>query len=134
MPGTLVDSSVILDVLEDDPAWYERSAAALAEAASSGPMYIDSVIYAEVSVGFARIEELEEAVSGCGLVMAPIPKEALFLAAKAFVRYRTRGGVRPVPLPDFFIGAHAAVSGFDLLTRDPRSVRAYFPTVALISP
>lgn len=85
-------------------------------------------------MGFARIEELEEAVRGCGLVVAPIPKEALFLAGKAFLQYRKEGGARTAPLPDFFIGAHAAVAGYRLLTRDPRRIRAHFPTVALTAP
>jgi predicted nucleic acid-binding protein len=132
--GTLVDSSILLDVFEDDPAWYEWSSAALEQAASSGPLYVDLVIYSEVSVGFARIEELEDAVRGCGLIVVPIPKEGLFLAGKAFLRYRKAGGVRTAPLPDFFIGAHAAVAGYRLLTRDPRRIRAHFPTVTLTAP
>ena len=134
MSDALADSSVILDVLTDDPQWADWSQAALNRWGTSGKLYINAVIYAEVSVGFARIEELEAALTGCGLAMLPIPREALFLAGKAFVQYRRRSGARQSPLPDFFIGAHAAVAGLPLVTRDPARVRTCFPRVELVAP
>jgi predicted nucleic acid-binding protein len=134
MSGILVDSNVLLDVLEDDPTWGEWSAARLAEAAERLPLIINPVIYAEVSIGFARIEELEEILSMALFVRQQIPWEAAFLAGKCFVRYRRQGGIRNSPLPDFFIGAHAAVAGLTLLTRDVARYRTYFPTVRLIAP
>ncbi|TWJ19901.1 type II toxin-antitoxin system VapC family toxin [Geobacter argillaceus] len=134
MSGILVDSNVLLDVLEDDPTWGEWSAARLAEEAERLPLIINPVIYAEVSIGFARIEELEEILSMVLFVRQQIPWEAAFLAGKCFVRYRRQGGIRNSPLPDFFIGAHAAVAGLTLLTRDVARYRTYFPTVRLIAP
>lgn len=134
MSGILVDSNVLLDVLEDDPTWGEWSAARLAEAADRVPLIINPVIYAEVSIGFARIEELEEILSMAMFVRQQIPWEAAFLVGKCFVRYRRQGGTRHSPLPDFFIGAHAAVAGLTLLTRDVARYRTYFPTVRLIAP
>jgi len=123
-----------LDVLEDDPEWYVWSEAALAREMARGIAWINGVIYAEVSVGFARIEELEAALDTLGLRVRAIPREALFLAGKAFVAYRKRGGARPSPVPDFFIGAHAAVEGLPLLTRDPARISACFRGVRIISP
>ncbi len=134
MSGVLVDSSVILDVFENDPVWADCSEAALATYANQLPLFINPVIYAEVSIGFQRIEELEEAIAGCGLRMLPMPKEALFLAGKAFLKYRRRKGSKASPLPDFFIGAHAAVEGLLLLTRDVKRIKTYFPTVKTVSP
>ncbi len=134
MSGVLADTSVVLDVLQDDPRWCAWSLSALREGARQGRLFIDPIIYAEVSVGFARIEELERAINDAGLAMLPIPKEALFLAAKAYLRYRRQRGTKTAPLPDFFIGAHAAVEGLTLVTRDPRRVREYFPTVRLMAP
>jgi len=134
MTATLVDSSILLDLFEDDPRWGNWSQAALEQESRSGSLFINPMIYAEVSIAFRRIEELEEAIHGCGLKMAEIPKEALFLSGKAFMAYRRTGGSRRSPLPDFFIGAHAAVAGFRLLTRDPRRVRRYFPTVGIVCP
>jgi len=132
--GVLADTSVVLDVFQDDPRWCAWSLSALREGARLGRLFIDPIIYAEVSVGFARIEELERAIDNAGLAMLPIPKEALFLAAKAYLRYRWQRGTKTAPLPDFFIGAHAAVEDLTLLTRDPRRVREYFPTVRLVAP
>lgn len=129
-----MDSSVVLDVLEDDPEWYAWSEAALTREMARGIAWINGVIYAEVSVGFARIEELEAALDRLGLRVRAIPREALFLAGKAFVAYRKRGGARRSPLPDFFIAAHAAVEGLPLLTRDPARIRACFHGVRIISP
>lgn len=134
MNAVLVDSSVLLDVLTVDPEWGERSAAALAAAADGAPVVINPIIYAEVSVRFTRIEELEEALPAAIFRRDPLPWEAAFLAGKVFLRYRRAGGAKSAPLPDFLIAAHAAVAGYRLLTRDPRRVRRYFPAVELILP
>jgi len=134
MKGVLVDSSVILDVFENDPVWADWSEATIVTYATQLPLFINPVIYAEVSIGFQRIEELEEAFAGCGLRMLPIPKEALFLAGKAFFQYRKRKGSKASPLPDFFIGAHAAVENLLLLTRDVKRIKTYLPTVKTVSP
>jgi predicted nucleic acid-binding protein len=134
MSGVLVDSNVLLDVLEDDPNWGEWSAARLAEMADRHTLVINPIIYAEVSIGFARIEQLEALLSPSVFSRRQIPWEAAFLAGKCFVNYRRRGGVRSSPLPDFFIGAHAAVAGLRLLTRDASRYRTYFPTLELIAP
>ncbi|MGH2771603.1 MAG: type II toxin-antitoxin system VapC family toxin [Actinomycetota bacterium] len=130
----LVDSNVILDVAGNDPKWGEWSSVALAAAAENDELAVNPLIYAEVSVGFERIEEVEEAIPSEDFRRYPLPLEAAFLAGKVFVRYRKRGGARRSPLPDFYIGAHAVVSGFRLLTRDPRRYRTYFPALKLISP
>jgi predicted nucleic acid-binding protein len=132
--GVLVDSSVLLDIVIDDPHWFVWSSEALATWAEQVPLYINVVIYAEVSMGFARIEEVEAALPLDQFRRLSVPWEAGFLAGKAFVRYRQRGGTRTLPLPDFFIGAHALVAELALLTRDPQRVRAYFPQVHLITP
>jgi predicted nucleic acid-binding protein len=132
--GVLVDSNVLLDIFEDDPVWSEWSEATLDRCSATCALYVNSVIYAEVSVGFQRIEELETALATCGVQMLHVPKDALFLAAKVFVEYRRQKGAKTSPLPDFFIGAHAAVEGLELLTRDVSRYRSYFPTVKLISP
>ncbi len=131
---TLVDSSVILDVLTDDPTWAERSAETLAQARDAGRLVINSIVYAEISVGFDRIEDLDEAVPASDFEREPLPFEAGFLAGKAFLRYRSRGGAGHAPLPDFYIGAHAAVRGYRLLTRDVAPCRTYFPSVELLVP
>jgi len=132
--AVLVDSSVVLDLFTADPLFCDRSLACLAIWAAKGDLLIDDIVYAEVSVGFERIEDLDEAVFGAGFMLAPIPKEALFLAAKAFLAYRRRGGSKTAPLPDFFIGAHAAVAGIPLITRDPKRVRDSFPGLTIIDP
>jgi predicted nucleic acid-binding protein len=131
---TLVDSNVILDVATDDPEWSGWSAEALARAADESTLAINPLIFAEISAGFATIEELEELVPADAFRRLDLPYEAAFLAAKAFVAYRRRGGERSAPLADFYIGAHAAVAGLRLLTRDARRYRTYFPGVRLISP
>lgn len=133
MTAVLIDSSVLFDVLGDDPRFGAASAEALARAADEAELVINPVVYAEVSVGFDRVEDLEAALPTL-LRREPIPWDAAFLAAKAFVEYRRRGGARTAPLPDFFIGAHAAVAGYRLLTRDPRRVRTAFPRVAIVEP
>jgi len=134
MRGVLVDSNVLLDVMTEDPAWYEWSSAALEEYGSTSALCLNPIIYAEVSAGYARIEDLEAALPDEMFRRLPLPLEAAFLAGKAFVRYRRRGGARTSTLPDFFIGAHAAVSGLRLLTRDDRRYRSYFPRVEFVSP
>ncbi|MCX7017152.1 MAG: type II toxin-antitoxin system VapC family toxin [Candidatus Sumerlaeota bacterium] len=133
MAGTLVDSNVILDVLTADRAWGARSSAALEQAANEGPLYINPIIYAEVSIRFARIEEMEEALPPDSFARLPLPLEAAFLAGKAFLAYRKKGGARRSTLPDFFIGAHAAVAGLRLLTRDASRYRTYFPSVSIVA-
>ncbi|MFN3548335.1 MAG: type II toxin-antitoxin system VapC family toxin [Mesorhizobium sp.] len=130
----LVDSNVLLDLITGDPVWAEWSVDRLDVAARSGPLVINDVIFAELSVRYARIEALELFLSEAGLELVPIPRPALFLAAKAFQNYRKAGGQRSGVLPDFFIGAHAAVSNITLLTRDARRYRTYFPTVKLVAP
>jgi predicted nucleic acid-binding protein len=134
MNGVVVDSNVILDIFEDDPTWADWAEQTLEEYGQRCPLFINSIIYSEISMAFARIEELEASLSGCGFSLILIPKEALFLAGKAFLRYRRKGGTKRSPLPDFFIGAHAAVSGLPLITRDTSRITTYFPTVHLISP
>ena len=131
---TLVDANVLLDLVTDDPRWAQWSIAALEAASLRGPMQINDVIYAELSVRYQRIEDLDAFVEQAGLTQAPIPKAALFLAGKVFMDYRRSGGSRTGVLPDFFTGAHAAVSGLPLLTRDLGRYRTYFPTLTLITP
>lgn len=132
--GVLVDSNVLLDVLEEDEIWYEWSSTQLQKVADSSALIINPIIYAEISVGFQRIEELEAALPMDFFQRKPIPYEAAFLAGKCFIRYRKLGGVKHAPLPDFFIGAHAAVAGLTLLTRDAARYRTYFPSLKLITP
>jgi predicted nucleic acid-binding protein len=134
LSGVLVDANVILDVATDDPEWSDWSASMLARCADSGVLIINPVIYAEVSVGFDRVEELDEALPADAFRREPLPWEAAFLAGKCFLTYRRRGGTRRSPLPDFYIGAHAAVKGLPLLTRDPRRYRTYFPHLSLLTP
>jgi predicted nucleic acid-binding protein len=131
---TLIDSSVVLDIVTDDPAWGDWSADALAQAGDDGRLVINPVVYAEVSAGFKRIEDLDETIPASDFEREPLPYQAGFVAGKAFLIYRKRGGVRHSPLPDFYIGAHAAVSGYRLLTRDASRFRTYFPSVELIAP
>jgi predicted nucleic acid-binding protein len=134
MKGVLVDSNVLLDIATEDSIWFAWSARALETAANEARLFINPLIYAEVSVGYGRIEDLEEAIPSALFQREPLPYEAAFLAGKAFVRYRRRGGARTAPLPDFYIGAHAAIADLRLLTRDRGKYRAYFPTVELIAP
>ncbi|PYM82849.1 MAG: DNA-binding protein [Candidatus Rokuibacteriota bacterium] len=134
MADVLVDSNVILDVFTQDPRWFDRSAAVLARMAGDHELIVNPIVYAEVSVGFERIEELDAALPGESFRREPLPWEAAFLAGKCFVRYRRAGGSRRAPLPDFYIGAHAAVRGIPLLTRDAARYRTYFPRLELILP
>jgi predicted nucleic acid-binding protein len=131
---TLVDTNVLLDLVTDDPVWATWSINRLDEAALRGPIVINDVVYAELSVRFARIETLDGMLEEAGIGIVAIPRAALFLAGKVFQRYRAQGGVRTGVLPDFFIGAHAAVSGMTLLSRDAQRYRTYFPKIALVSP
>jgi hypothetical protein len=130
----LVDSNVLLDVATDDPVWSAWSAEELERAANQTPLIINPLIYAEVSVAFQRIEDLDTALPTDLYHREPLPWEAAFLAGKAFLQYRRRGGARSLPLPDFYIGAHAAIRGYRLLTRDVARYRTYFPTVELVTP
>ena len=130
----LVDTNVILDVVEDDPDWANWSQIQLEAAALQYTLLINSVIYAELSIAYLRIEELEAMLGTGGFRIEPIPREALFLAGAVFRQYRHRGGTKTGVLPDFFIGAHAAVAGIPLLTRDPRRYRSYFPGLEIIHP
>jgi len=132
--GYLIDSNVLLDVLEDDPRWFEWSSGALASAADQGILVINPVIYAEVSIGFEGIEELERLLPREVFIRSALPWEAAFMAGKCFLQYRRAGGSRRSPLPDFFIGAHAAVEQLTLVTRDVTRYRSYFPTLSLVAP
>jgi len=132
--ATLVDSNVILDVVSHDPSWSVWSAEALERAGDESILVINPVIYAEVSVGYDAVEDLEEVLPPSRFRRDPLPYEAGFLAGKAFMAYRRRGGARLTPLPDFYIGAHAAIAGFRLLTRDARRYRTYFPAVEILAP
>ena len=134
MGTVLVDSNVILDILTEDPKWGKWSEDSLARAADDGAMAINPIIYTEVSVRFETIEEMESTFPQSRFARLPLPWEAAFLAGKCFRKYRKLGGQRRSPLPDFYIGAHAAVSDLPLLTRDPGRYRAYFPRLRLISP
>ncbi len=131
---TLVDTNVLLDIATNDSRWATWSLQHLDAAAIRGPVLINAAVYAEFSVGTVRIEEVDKVLADVGLVLAEIPRAALFLAGKSFQRYRAQGGARTGVLPDFFIGAHAAVARFPLLTRDPRRYRTYFSGIALIAP
>jgi predicted nucleic acid-binding protein len=132
--ATLVDTNVLLDLVADDPVWAEWSIQQLDAALLRGPLLINDIVYAEVSICFARIEDLEALLVDGRLNMAPLPRPALFLAGKVFQRYRVAGGTCTGILPDFFIGAHAAVAGLPLLTRDAQRYRFYYPSVALKTP
>ncbi|MEI6386582.1 MAG: type II toxin-antitoxin system VapC family toxin [Spirochaetota bacterium] len=134
MASFLVDSSVLLDLFTQDLRWFDWSATILEEAFRQGNVVINPVIYSEISVRFSRVEDLELTLRQAGLPLVEIPREALFLAGKAFVAYRRSGGAKSSPLPDFFIGAHAAVSRLILITRDPARIASYFPSVELQTP
>jgi predicted nucleic acid-binding protein len=130
----LVDSNVLLDILGGDPRWAAWSSTAVAAIGDEAGLVINPIIYAEASVRFDTIEEVDAALPTSLFRREDVPYNAAFLAAKAYLRYRGRGGSRRSPLPDFFIGAHAAVAGYRLLTRDARRYREYFPRVELIAP
>jgi predicted nucleic acid-binding protein len=134
MKGILVDSNIILDVFLNDPNWADWSETTLEKYCHQTVLYINSIIYSEVSIGFLQIETLETAMAKTGFQMLEIPKEALFLAGKVYLQYKNRKGIKRTPLPDFYIGAQAAVLHLDLMTRDISRYRTYFPNVTLISP
>jgi len=134
MPAVLVDSNVLLDILTDDPAWADWSASQLASAGNTSRLVINPIVYSEISIRFSRIEDLEDALPRDIIEKEALPFEAAFLAGKIFLDYRKAGGSKTSPLPDFLIGAHAAVLGYQVLTRDPRRFRTYFPTLQLIEP
>ena len=134
MSAVLVDRNVLIDLMSEDSEWFAWSSAALAQAADSAHLVINAVIYAEVSARFTRIEDLEDALPKTLFQREAIPFEAGFLAAKAFLAYQKRGGAKRSPLPDFLIGAHAAVAGHRLLTRDATRYRTYVPRLELIAP
>jgi predicted nucleic acid-binding protein len=132
--AVLVDSNVLLDVMTQDPRWFAWSSAALGRVADTSRLVINPIVYGEVSIRYTRIEELDAALPRESFDREPIPYEAAFLAGKAHRAYKDRGGVKLSPLPDFFIGAHAAVVGYQLLTRDAARYRTYFPKLDLIAP
>lgn len=134
MADILVDSNVILDIVTEDPKWYEWSAGQLEKLVESHTLVINPIIYSEVSIGFDRIEDLDRALPPDFFRRDPLPWEAGFLAGKCFIKYRRSGGKRRSPLPDFYIGAHAAIGDVALLTRDTNRYKTYFPKLALISP
>ena len=134
MNGVFVDSCVLLDLFTDDPNWADWSENILELYNQTNTLYINSIVYTEVSVGFESIEEVEKAISELSIKVLEIPREALFLAGKVFIKYKKNKGTKTSPLPDFFIGAHVAVSKFDLITRDSDKYRTYFPQVKLIHP
>lgn len=132
--GVLVDSNVLLDVATNDPAWGDWSAHALAEVAEHTTLIINPIVYAEVSIGYTTIEALDAVLPAALYQREPLPWEAAFLAGKCFLLYRRRGGSRTSPLPDFYIGAHAAIARLALLTRDAARYRSYFPKVRILAP
>ena len=134
MTTVLVDSNVILDITTADPEWHDWSSTTLTRCADEAYLAINPIIYAEVSIGFDRIEALEETLVPEFFRRLPLPYEAGFLAGKCYTIYRRRGGAKRWPLPDFYIGAHAAVSNIKLLTRDARRYQSYFPTIDLVAP
>jgi predicted nucleic acid-binding protein len=134
MTAVLVDSNILLDIMTEDARWFSWSAESIERAADSFRLVINPIIYAEVSVRYSQIEELDAALPKTMFDREAIPYEAAFLAGKSFVSYRQRGGSRQSPLPDFFIGAHAAVGGYRLITRDAARYRTYFPKLPLIAP
>ena len=134
MNGVFIDSCVLLDLFTNDLNWAEWSENILDQFSQTNTLYINSIVYTEVSIGFNKIEEVDNAISELGIKVLEIPREALFLAGKAFLKYRKNKGTKNSPLPDFFIGAHTSVSKFDLITRDTNKYKTYFPQVKLIHP
>jgi hypothetical protein len=132
--ATLVDSNVILDLFTEDAEWFDWSAAMLSRAAESGRVVVNPLVYAEVSIQFERIEELDDALPVHYFSREALPFDAAFLAGRAFLTYRRNGGIRTSPMPDFYIGAHAAIAGYTLLTREPARYRTYFPRLRIVAP
>ena len=134
MNGVLVDSCVLLDLFTDDPNWAEWSEATLEKYSLTNSLFINSIVYTELSMGFEKVEELESALDMLNLKVLEMPREALFLTGKVYLQNRKNKGTKTSPLPDFFIGAHASVSQLDLITRDLNRYRTYFPNINLIHP
>ena len=134
MNGVFIDSCLLLDLFTDDPNWAEWSESILEKYSMTNTLHINSIVYTELSMGFNKIEELESAIDVLNLKVLEMPREALFLTGKVFLKYRKNKGTKISPLPDFFIGAHASVSQFDLITRDLSKYKTYFPQVNLIHP
>jgi hypothetical protein len=134
MATVLVDSNVLLDVLTEDPSWFRRSASALSRVADYADLALNPIVYAEISVGFESHDELDEAVPPTYFKRLALPWEAAFLAGKCFLQYQRLSGAKRAPLPDFYIGAHAAVMGYELLTRDQSRYQTYFPDLRVIAP
>ena len=134
MTAVLIDSNVLLDLMTEDPRWFSWSSKALANAAETLRLVINPIIYAEVSIRYSQIEDLDAALPKAMIDREPVPYEAAFLAGKAFRVYRQRGGTKRSTLPDSFIGAHASIAGYSLLTRDANRYRTYFPKLVLIAP
>jgi len=134
MNGVFIDSCVLLDLFTDDPYWAQWSEMVLEQYSQTNTLYINSIVYTEISIGFNKIEEIEKPIAEMGIKVIEMPREVLFLAGKAFLKYRKNNGIKTSPLPDFFIGAHATVSKFDLITRDAGKYKMYFPQVKLIHP
>ena len=134
MNGILVDSCVLLDLFTNDPIWADWSEKTLYEFSQTNTLYINTIIYTEISIGFTKIELLDEAIDQLGIKVLEIPREALFLTGKTFLKYRRNKGTKNSPLPDFFIGAHATISKFTLITRDVAKYNTYFPQMNLVTP
>ena len=134
MNGVFVDSCVLLDLFTNDVNWADWSESVLEKYSQTNSLYINSIVYTEVSIGFNNIEEVEQAITELGIKVLEMPREALFLTGKVFLKYRKNKGTKISPLPDFFIGAHASISRFELITRDSGKYKTYFPQVRLIHP
>jgi len=134
MNGVLVDSCVLLDLFTNDDNWAGWSENILEKYSQTNSLYINSIVYTEISIGFNQVEEVEQAIAELGIKVLEMPREALFLTGKAFLKYRKNKGTKVSPLPDFFIGAHASVSNFELITRDSDKYKTYFPQVKLTHP
>jgi len=134
MNGVLIDSCVLLDLFTNDVHWADWSENALERYSQTNTLYINSIIYTEISIGFSKIEGVESAIGDLGLKVLEMPREALFLAGKVFLEYRKNKGTKTSPLPDFYIGVHASVSELNLITRDPGKYKTYFSKIKLIQP
>ena len=134
MNGVFVDSCVLLDLFTNDVNWADWSESVLEKYSQTNSLYINSIVYTEVSIGFNNVEEVEQAITELGIKVLEMPREALFLTGKVFLKYRKNKGTKISPLPDFFIGAHASISRFELITRDSGKYKTYFPQVRLIHP
>ncbi len=134
MNGVFVDSCVLLDLFTDDENWADWSERTLEKYSQTNTLYINSIVYTEISISFNKVEEVESAIDELGIKVLEMPREALFLTGKAFLKYRKSKGNKISPMPDFFIGAHVSVSGFGLITRDLAKYKTYFPQIKLILP